>query len=979
MATLVTHSPLKGAVLPDDTPKPETKKFISLKWKVLLLSSLILFAIVTSFCAISYLSLVDHFENQSDSQHQRYIQEVEGLIEQTSQSLHQFAGTIPFLKGMDTGLLASDGEAILKAFDQHWGLLQLHNGIDLVRFYNTSNRLLARWGIAESEVPDSDALLKWIRDVNSREQPISPISCAERCLQYAVEPLLIAGKSAGAVVIGTSLVDSILGFKRISGADIGLLIGNDSGVPKGGTTHLPNWNVHVAALTNSKINLAVLHKVAQKYPDLHSLENGIKIADGTSYRQIRLLPLSRVNANDKSQLVVITDITSTVKAIRKSTRQNIAIGLLGLLLSELLLFVILSKPLSRLRHIVFTLPLLAGSTFEYFRLTLHRAGKITRTNDEIDLLAETVVILSYQLEKLEDQVTDHTNILTQQMYDLSKERNFIAHLLDTAQVIVLTQNTSGEIITLNTYGATLTHYRESDLHGKPFIDLLSPQGDLRDLSAHLLELRLDQREQLRHEAVTLCKDGSVRHIVWLHSRLTQHSEGDPAILSVGLDITEHKRVEGRLAWLADHDPLTNLFNRRRFHEELERMLNLASRYQYPGALLFFDLDQFKYINDTSGHQAGDNFLKMVANILTHIVRTTDVIARLGGDEFAVILPVTSVDGAISVAKKILASLNKAELTVQGRTHKASASIGIALFPQHGNDVSELLAAADLAMYQAKETGRNGWHVFSDKDLSLERMHNLIYWKEKIEQALLDDRFILYFQPIMDVRNKTITHYEVLLRMLDEDGTVLTPAAFISAAEHTGLIHAIDHMVLRKAIAQAAEIFHRGRRICFSINLSALAFNDPELLPVMAEMLAEHDADPTSFIFEITETAALADLNAARKLMESIRALGCSFALDDFGVGFSSFYYIRQLPIDYVKIDGSFIQNLADNPDDQILVKALCDVAKGFGKKTTAEFVENAATLTLLEKMQVDYAQGYHIGRPAPAYETFFQGFWEVIP
>ena len=154
MATLVTHSPLKGTVLPDGIPKPETKKFISLKWKVLLLSSLILFAIVTSFCVISYLSLVDHFENQSDSQHQRYIQEVEGLIEQTSQSLHQFAGTIPFLKGMDTGLLASDGEAILKAFDQHWGLLQLHNGIDLVRFYNTSNRLLARWGIAESEVPD---------------------------------------------------------------------------------------------------------------------------------------------------------------------------------------------------------------------------------------------------------------------------------------------------------------------------------------------------------------------------------------------------------------------------------------------------------------------------------------------------------------------------------------------------------------------------------------------------------------------------------------------------------------------------------------------------------------------------------------------------------------------------------------------------------------------------------------------------------
>ncbi len=278
------------------------------------------------------------------------------------------------------------------------------------------------------------------------------------------------------------------------------------------------------------------------------------------------------------------------------------------------------------------------------------------------------------------------------------------------------------------------------------------------------------------------------------------------------------------------------------------------------------------------------------------------------------------------------------------------------------------------MYQAKEAGRGGWHLFSNEEKTRERMHTLVYWKEKIEHALLHERFLFYFQPIMHIANKTIDHYEVLLRMLDDDGTILAPHFFIPAAEQTGLIHAIDHMVLRKSIAQSAEIQHGGHHVRFSINLSAHAFHDPELLPILRAAFDQYDADPSNFMFEITETAALEDLPAARELMETIRKLGCSFTLDDFGVGFSSFYYIRQLPIDVVKIDGSFIRNLADSPDDQILVKALCDVARGFGKKTTAEFVENAATLSILENMKIDYAQGFLIGSPIPADDTPFRDF-----
>ena len=972
----------------------------------MLLSSLLLLIVVTSFSVISYRILIDNFENQSEAQYQRYVKEIEGLIEQTSQNLHQLAGLVPFLKGMDDALLADDGKNITRAFDLHWASLQLNNGVHLVRFYDKSNRLLASWGTPEPGThKENDAILQWVRKVNEREQPISPLSCAENCVQYAVEPLLIEGKSVGVIILGTSLVDAVLGFENIAGADIGLLIQEQGGAPEsnGNVMRIPGWNTRVAALTNSEKNLAILNQVAQEYPNFDSLANGIELAWNGRHQQVRQLPLKGINAsaesrlivitditkgnkqvaqestNAGSQLVVITDITPTVTAIRSSIQQNIAIGVLGLLLSEFLLFITLTKPLSQLKHIVFNLPLLARSDFKNFRTILLSVDQKQWLKDEIDMLDETAVALSYQLEKLEVEVVDRTEALARQMGELSRERDFIAHLLDMAQVIVITQNASAEIMSLNAHGEKLIHYTEKDLQGRPFIELLVLEDDLHDLPPRLEEICLEQREQLRHETTTLCKDGSVRHIIWLHSRLTRHSANDPAVLSVGLDITEHKQAEGRLAWLADHDPLTHLFNRRRFQEELERMLNLAIRYRRPGALLFFDLDQFKYINDTSGHQAGDTLLKTVANMLLRAVRNVDVIGRLGGDEFAVLLPETSAAGAITVTKTILELLGEARLTVDDRTHRASASIGIALFPEHGNDVHELLAAADLAMYQAKDAGRGGYHLYSEEDKSRERMHNLVHWKEKIEHALLDDRFVLYFQPIMHVQSGTLSHCEALLRMIDDDGTVLAPAAFISAAERTGLIHEIDHMVLRKVIAQAASVNlnHSEQRINFSINLSAHAFNDPRLLQTLDEALAENAANPTDFLFEITETAALEDMPAARKLIETIRALGCRFALDDFGVGFSSFGYIRQLPIDVVKIDGSFIKNLATSPDDQILVKALCDVARGFGKKTTAEFVENAETLSLLGELQVDYAQGYFVGRPVPAHESFFKHLLKI--
>lgn len=947
----------------------ESTRFSSLKWKISLFSGVILLAVVVIFSIINYSSLIDNNDQQSELQYRRYAKEVQKLIVQISNDSHQLIRMIPFLKGMSVALSAQNDKYLADAFEHHWPLLQLQNGIEAVRFYDNANQLLVGWDSFEADGYRDRLILEHVREVNLHERPANPLICIESCIQYTIEPLLVEGIRAGTIVIGASLTDVFLGFKRTFGSDIGLFVRakNHSILTD---AWFSEWEMRLTALTSRERNLEILNHAAKIHPDLDSLKQGIQTERKKCYQRIKLLPLDEVSITDQAYLVIITDITATIDAIRASTWRIVLIGLIGLIFSEILLFIILARPLSRLKRVVFALPLLAGGSFGGFRATLSSIERKHWLKDEIDLLYEAAVNLSHKLEMLENKVTYRTKLLIQQRDELGKEKNFIAHLLDTAQVIVLTQNVNGHIIMLNAYGKTLLHYTEEDIRGKSFLEMLTPDSEQDNLSQYLEEICSGHREQLRHETNTLCNDGSKRHIVWLHSRLSWQSKEDPSVLSVGLDITEYKRVEGHLAWLADHDPLTNLYNRRRFSEELEQIVAWAERYQHPGALLFFDLDRFKYINDTSGHQAGDALLKMVADMLSHTIRAADITGRLGGDEFAVILPEVAANGAIEVAKKILFRLNETQLTINGRTYKIAASVGIALFPEHGDNVHDLLAAADLAMYQAKEIGRGTWHLFSNDDQARERMYTLVHWKEKIEYANLYDKYLLYFQPIMTLRDRTISHYEVLLRMCDKDGTIHSPAAFIAAAEHTGLIHEIDHMVLRKAIAQAAEISKLGKRISLSINLSAHAFNDPELLPVIRRELGRNHVDPTLLMFEITETAALDNLPGTRNLLREIKELGCGFVLDDFGVGFSSFYYLRELPVDAVKIDGSFVRNLVSNPADQILVKALCTVAKGFGKKITAEFVESEAVLLMLEKMEVDFAQGYHIGKPSPPNEVF---------
>lgn len=458
-------------------------------------------------------------------------------------------------------------------------------------------------------------------------------------------------------------------------------------------------------------------------------------------------------------------------------------------------------------------------------------------------------------------------------------------------------------------------------------------------------------------------------------RLTPNDELDQLsqtaqALTDRMEQLQHDReeAESRLVWMADHDPLTRLHNRRRFNEDFQRILDQAQRYGHQGAVLFLDLDQFKDINDLSGHQVGDLMLRRIADQLTKLIRPSDLFARLGGDEFALVLPECDKAEALVCAERLQRAIRGIEVREHARIHRVTATVGIALFPDQGHEPSELLANADIAMFQGKEKGTGRIQCFAPEDKARELVDARVTWRDKISEGLRADRFQLHFQPIVAIATGTIHHWEVLLRLRDPGGNLVHPDRFIPVAEKSGQILAIDHWVM----AQAVQRLARDPRLRLSINLSGRALDDPALLADVERLLGEHPIDPSRLIFEVTETAAVNSLVQATELMGSIQRLGCRFALDDFGSGYASYAYLRQLPVAEVKIDGAFIRDLEHNREDRIFVKAIADMAHGMGKRVTAEFVENEAIYRVLHELGVDHAQGYFLGKPEaePAWGPF---------
>lgn len=432
------------------------------------------------------------------------------------------------------------------------------------------------------------------------------------------------------------------------------------------------------------------------------------------------------------------------------------------------------------------------------------------------------------------------------------------------------------------------------------------------------------------------------------------------------DVSESRELNRKLSYHASHDAVTGLVNRREFENRIERALKSARAQEGAYALCHLDLDQFKMINDSCGHAAGDQLLGQIGALLKSKIRWRDTLSRLGGDEYGVLLESITLEDALRTAEVLREAVKAFRFEWEDRVFKLSASVGVVPITADNADVASILSAAEGACAAAKEQGRNRVHSFAENDIELMRRRRETQWAARISAALDDGRFELYRMPIMALKHKEDgEHYEILVRMRDEQGKIVSPDHFIAAAERYNITPAIDRWVIENTFRWlVSEADERERLVMCAINLSGQSLGDDKFLPFIIEQFQKSGLDASKICFEITETSAVASFSQANRFIRSLKELGCKFSLDDFGTGMSSFNYLKQFPVDYLKIDGSFVRGILNDPIDREMVRSINEIGRLTGKQVIAEFAENPEIIETLRQLGVDYAQGYGIAQPS---------------
>jgi Amt family ammonium transporter len=497
-------------------------------------------------------------------------------------------------------------------------------------------------------------------------------------------------------------------------------------------------------------------------------------------------------------------------------------------------------------------------------------------------------------------------------------------------------------------------FQESDM-GKeplPFAKIVNSEGE---------QLVLKHREGLSlpiHQSITSIRD--------------EAGELDSFVL-VFKDTSQSRKLAAQLNWQSSHDPVTRLYNRTEFDRQLTALLEQPSLEGDMHCILYLDIDRFKIVNDNCGHAAGDELLRQLANLIKRSIRSSDMLARLGGDEFGILLTHCSIEVAERIADSIRRSIQAFCFVYGEKSFSQSVSIGMVPIDEQSSDLEQILSFADTACFSAKEEGRNKIHIYDPLGGSAAKRHGEAKWVTHIRSALDEDRFCLYVQPIKSINgNESLEHVEVLIRMLDESGDLIPPGAFIPAAERFGLMPSVDCWVIDRLICHIVDNLETSlvKKQRFFVNLSGHSLCDEDLLQMILDRIKRHNLPKGMLCFEVTETAAISNLASAERFMLTLQHFGCEFALDDFGSGLSSFGYLKQLPVEYLKIDGAFVKEMLDNAVDDSMVDAINRIGHIMGLETIAEFVENNRVLERLKAIGIDYAQGFGICRPYPIEQLF---------
>ncbi len=533
---------------------------------------------------------------------------------------------------------------------------------------------------------------------------------------------------------------------------------------------------------------------------------------------------------------------------------------------------------------------------------------------------------------------------------------------------VITTDASGNVEYVNPEAEDLTGWKVDDASGRPIDEIFRGfhEETCEPLENPLaVAIRRDRAIKSVRPTLLIRRDGNELYVESTASPIRDGKGDVTGGVLVFHNVSEARELNRRLSYHASHDILTGLVNRREFESRLERALKSAKAREAAYALLYLDLDQFKIVNDTCGHAAGDTLLHQLGNLLKAKIRWRDTLARLGGDEFGVLLESCNLDEAMQTAEALRAAIGEYKFMWDDRAFRPSVSIGVVPITADNEDVAVLLSAADSACTAAKEAGRNRIHSFQENDIDLMRRRREMQWAARINTALEENRFELFRQTIQPLQvDEGGAHYEILLRMRDENGGIISPGLFIEAAERYGITPAIDRWVIRNSFRWlVSDSDERERLYLCSINLSGQSLGDEKFLPFVIDQFQMSGLDPTKICFEITEHAAVASYSQVIRFINALKELGCKFALDDFGTGMSSYGYLKHFPVDFLKIDGTFVKEILHDPIDREMVRSINEIGHLTGKQTIAEFAENEEIITMLKGMGIDFAQGYGVSEP----------------
>ncbi|WP_299199384.1 EAL domain-containing protein [uncultured Amphritea sp.] len=928
------------------------RKFVSLRWKIFILLVVVLVGVQGMYAFFSLSQLNEQFRQQREQINASEIARLDGSVEASYQRLLEAAELLPLIdtrQDNDLTPLARLSQTINLKFDA----FQLTGSVNAAYLYDSQARMVGFWG-EKVHISEAD-----IQQVYDTERPLRKLTCTSVCLRYVAIPIQLEGKKQGVLMVGRFLYDVIYDIKQQTALDIGLVLQAPEGAGE-----LGNWGLLINSLTNRSQNQELLEQVSLQ--QVFKPEGGSYVLNHNDrYFELLFSPLKGVSEGS-AYWVVLDDISGHLLSIRQSLMNYLLLGVGGILTALVLLSLLLQKPIHFFTLLAQELSQLSQSEFGSFRESLEQFRNRDKTfgEDERDLLVSSAILLSEQLERLEDEVDERTDSLEKSRQALTKERDFLFGLLETAPLVIITQNIKGQLRSVNHFGLQLMDLEGKSLRKASFIDTLQREEERLEFLSNTRRLMDGLETEVRTDSVLLDAVGNRHDLSWLHVRLRNSQGDEPLMLSIGMDISDRKRAERRLQWLANHDPLTERPNRLFFMSCLNDAIEKSRGQQSNVAVLFIDLDRFKEVNDSLGHSVGDKLLKVATGRISDCIRDSDLLARQGGDEFSVLLTsVRDLEGAEVVASKILQTFQQ-PFWIGEYEIVVTVSIGISLFPDHGVDGATLIKHADVAMFQAKDAGKNCYFIY-DVEKDHQRFERFSLGAD-LRKAIHNDELVLYYQPQVDAISDRVIGVEALVRWQHPTAGLLPPDRFIPLAEELDLIIPLGEWVLREACQQMQAWIQIGLpKMTMAVNLAGQQIAHERLIKSVEEALASSGLSADCLELEVTENFVIQQPEVTVGKLTYLRDQGITLAMDDFGTGYSSLSYLKKLPIDRLKIDRSFVKDIGVDRGDESIIKATLAMCHSLGLEVVAEGVETTEQLNFLLDNGCHIIQGYYYSKPLP--------------